>query len=431
MKAVGYIRVSTAEQAIHGFSLEAQRELLERYASEHDMSLVKIYADEGISASKQLHRRKAILQLLDDAERNQFDVILFKDLSRWSRNPSQFYAVQDRLDKANVSWIAVEQPNLETVTASGKLIVGIHISVAAHESAQLGERIRFVNDSRVKDGGVLGGDKSLPLGYKVGEIDGKKRVVIDEDLREAVQHAFKVYTKLQSVGAMQRALQEYGIYRTSQAIRHMLKQTMFKGEYRGVKGYCEPLISEEMWNEVQRIRERRTYTPPASKEGFVFSGLIRCTCGRTMVGYTAKKWHYYRCKGHADGLCENKHIVSELKLEKFMMDNIDEAVSKYKVLIHKKKKKNPAPARAKLERLNELYIEGRIDRKKYDEKVAEINKEIADSTERSESVRNAFPNGWREYYLNAPKTARNAAWKAVVDHIQVNEDQSFTIQFHP
>ena len=195
MRAVGYIRVSTVEQKMHGYSLEAQRELLERYADEHGMRIVEIYADEGKSASKELHKRKEILRLLEDAEAGKFDTILFKDLTRWSRNPAQFYAVQERLDKARVSWIAVEQPNLETVTASGKFAVGIHISVAAHESNQTSERIKFVNASRVQKGGVLTGSLFMPLGYAVGMVDGQKRVIIDESKKDMVNAMFDMYEK--------------------------------------------------------------------------------------------------------------------------------------------------------------------------------------------------------------------------------------------
>ena len=54
-----YIRVSTAEQMVHGKSLQAQQECLERYAQEHNMTVAGIYADEGKTARKELKKRKA------------------------------------------------------------------------------------------------------------------------------------------------------------------------------------------------------------------------------------------------------------------------------------------------------------------------------------------------------------------------------------
>ena len=53
-----YIRVSTSEQVVHGLSLEAQKEALTKYAKEKGYSIVDTYADEGITARKQLKNRK-------------------------------------------------------------------------------------------------------------------------------------------------------------------------------------------------------------------------------------------------------------------------------------------------------------------------------------------------------------------------------------
>ena len=75
-KCAGYVRVSTVEQ-IDGLSLQAQRDLITRYAKEHGMELVCIYADEGVSAAKSLEKRTGILNLVADAERGKFGVILF------------------------------------------------------------------------------------------------------------------------------------------------------------------------------------------------------------------------------------------------------------------------------------------------------------------------------------------------------------------
>ncbi len=63
-----YIRVSTAEQCMHGKSLEAQESYLQQYASDHNMIVVGVYADEGKTARKELKKRKAIHSLLEDVK---------------------------------------------------------------------------------------------------------------------------------------------------------------------------------------------------------------------------------------------------------------------------------------------------------------------------------------------------------------------------
>ena len=97
-----YIRVSTAEQMMHGKSLEAQREYLEAYAREHNMVVAGVYADEGKTARKELKKRKAIHALLEDVKAGKIDVIIFWRLDRWFRNLSDFYKVQDILDEYHV-----------------------------------------------------------------------------------------------------------------------------------------------------------------------------------------------------------------------------------------------------------------------------------------------------------------------------------------
>ena len=77
MNAALYIRVSSAEQ-VKGYSLEAQEDLLRRYASEHNMPVYQVYADEGKSANKSLHKRQALLRMVEDAEAKLFSIILFK-----------------------------------------------------------------------------------------------------------------------------------------------------------------------------------------------------------------------------------------------------------------------------------------------------------------------------------------------------------------
>ena len=68
-----YIRVSTSEQVVHGLSLEAQREALTKYAKEKGYSIVDVYADEGITARKQLKNRKELQRLLSDVKKDKID----------------------------------------------------------------------------------------------------------------------------------------------------------------------------------------------------------------------------------------------------------------------------------------------------------------------------------------------------------------------
>ena len=128
-----YCRVSTAEQAQRGYSIEAQESLLRSYAAQNGMVVYDLYADMGKSANKALSKRTELNRMLHDAELKKFDCILFKDITRWSRNSAQYYAVQDRLDKCGVYWLAVEQPYLETKTPTGRFQVTVMLGTAQLE----------------------------------------------------------------------------------------------------------------------------------------------------------------------------------------------------------------------------------------------------------------------------------------------------------
>lgn len=421
-KAVGYVRVSTQEQKMHGYSLIAQREVLQKYADEHDMELVHIYADEGISASKALHKRKGILQLLDAVEKGEGEVILFKDLSRWSRNEYQFYTVQDRLDKVHVPWIAVEQPNLETVTASGKLIVGIHISVAAHESAQIGERIKFVNESRVQKKLPLTG--RLPIGYKIGEIDGVKRVVKNDSDAELVAIAFDTFERTQCINQTMQELKNHGRMVWDKQLRVMLRNPIYKGTYHDVEDYCEPYIMAERWERIQNLLNHRHYTPPTENRYYIFSSLIQCKeCGRMMAGKTKTgNLTYYQCPKHGLHLCEHQKMIREDLIEQHLIALVNEAPQKQ--IVVKPKRKKHVNVKPKLERLKELYIDGDISKDEYMKRKADL-----ESLTVTEQLPPRLVSNWKELYDSATKQQKNVIWKSVIDRIIVDKDNNIDVHF--
>ena len=104
-----YVRVSTEEQALKGFSIEAQKAALEEYCKKNNMKIVDIYADEGISGAKPPLKRPALKRLLEDVESGKIDMILFTKLDRWFRSVKEYFKVQDVLDNNKVEWKAVQE----------------------------------------------------------------------------------------------------------------------------------------------------------------------------------------------------------------------------------------------------------------------------------------------------------------------------------
>ena len=128
-----YPRVSTEEQALHGYSLGAQEDHLVAFAKEHGYKIVGIYRDEGYSARKPAMKRKVMQRLIADVKAGKIDRILFIKLDRWFRNVREYHKIQAILEANNVTWQATME-DYNTNTADGRLKVNIMLSVTETRS---------------------------------------------------------------------------------------------------------------------------------------------------------------------------------------------------------------------------------------------------------------------------------------------------------
>jgi len=196
-----YIRVSTEEQALHGYSLEAQREALTRYAREHDYYIADYYTDEGASARKPFTKRREFMRMLNDVQADKLNLILILKLDRWFRSVRDYYKVQEILETHHVDWKTVLE-NYDTSTAAGRLHINIMLSVAQDEADRDSERIRFVFQDKLRRNEVIG---KIPRGYKV---ENKKMVPGDEKTVEMVRDIFRAFLELGSFYATTVYVQE-------------------------------------------------------------------------------------------------------------------------------------------------------------------------------------------------------------------------------
>ena len=76
-EVAAYVRVSTAEQKMHGLSIDSQKDKLREYADNHNMKIVDWYIDEGVSGRKPISKRPELQRMVQDAERGRFKRIIF------------------------------------------------------------------------------------------------------------------------------------------------------------------------------------------------------------------------------------------------------------------------------------------------------------------------------------------------------------------
>jgi DNA invertase Pin-like site-specific DNA recombinase len=138
VKVIGYVRVSTAEQAEHGYSLDAQDVKLRRYCELYDLELARIERDEGESAGTL--NRPALQRALADLRAGRVDALLVVKLDRLTRSIGDLAALLKRYFQKR-SLLSVEE-KIDTSTAGGRMMLNVLTSVAEWERDVIGERTR-------------------------------------------------------------------------------------------------------------------------------------------------------------------------------------------------------------------------------------------------------------------------------------------------
>ncbi len=162
MKAIGYIRVSTEEQAAHGISLDAQRAKIEAYALTKDLELVGIIEDAGKSA-KDL-KRPGVQQVLKKAHRKEIDAVIIVKLDRMFRCTVDALNTAQDFDRRGVALHSIHE-SLDTQSAMGKFFFTLTAALAEMERGLIGERTRAALARKKERGEKTGGH--VPYGYDV------------------------------------------------------------------------------------------------------------------------------------------------------------------------------------------------------------------------------------------------------------------------
>ncbi|MGB6864240.1 MAG: recombinase family protein, partial [Candidatus Aminicenantaceae bacterium] len=122
-KAIGYIRVSTEEQAREGISLEVQADRISALAKAKGWDLVEIIEDRGLSG-KNLER-DGIKQIISKCKEGEADIVIVYKVDRLTRKQKDlWHLLEDVFDKHDVGFISVSE-SFDTTTATGKAFLGM------------------------------------------------------------------------------------------------------------------------------------------------------------------------------------------------------------------------------------------------------------------------------------------------------------------
>lgn len=332
-RIVFYGRVSTEHEAQLS-ALENQMQWYDDQLERHnEWTLVDKYIDRGITGT-QAKKRPAFMQMIKDAEKGEFDLIVTREVCRFARNTVDTLEYTRKLKKKGIEVFFVED-NIWTFSGDGELRLTIMAAMAQEESRKVSERV-MAGQKISRDNGVLYGNGNI-LGYDLKRnigADGKwnpaeNTYVINPEQAETVRMIYdmclagdgylKIGKALTNLGRKDatgkvkwspskigRILHNYTYagYKcynksyTDDYLEHSRVKNLDKDSYIYVKGDWEPIVSEEKWHKVQALLEEKTKVVemavnsptrnigrPLSED--VWIRKLRCSCGSK---FRRNKW---------------------------------------------------------------------------------------------------------------------------------------------
>ena len=346
MKVATYCRVSTGKED-QANSFEAQKRYFQEYIQRNpDWELYEVYADEGLSGTS-TQKRVQFNRMMDDAMNGKFQLIVTKEVSRFSRNVLDTIAHTRELRAIGVGVLFVND-NINTMEADGEFLLTVMASMSQEESRKTSTRVVWGQTRQMEQGVVFGHSM---LGYDVK--DG--RITVNPEGAEIVRMIFHKYA-LEQIGTSQiaRELTAAG-YRTnkgstqwrSNTVVKILKNEKYVGDLVQKKSYTpdylnhekkrntgqvplirienhhEPIVSREIWELTQqRLRKNNKHKEGAvgHSNRHIFSGKIKCgECGSSFVarykklqdGTKIRRWNCGKAETQGKDACGVGRLVRD------------------------------------------------------------------------------------------------------------------------
>ena len=303
-----YKRVSTDEQAEHGFSLDAQEEKVTKYCSANGIRVLKVFS-EDYSAWKGFDRPAYNeLKTFLKANKGKVDGVLFTQWSRFSRDITESYNEIKRLREMGVQPNAIEQ-RIDFSIPENQYLLAIYLAAPQVENDRLSDRTKVGMNQALKQGRWLW---KAPFGYVNNKVT--KLIEIDEKAAPLVIEAFGIMEKgLLTAEEVRRRLQLNGMPLTKQAFLTMLQNKIYIGKIvvpafkdepeQIVNGLHKAIIDPETFEKVQYVMngKKKSYKGITKCTETPLVGLLYCPiCNRPMTGSGSKGnggvYHYYHCQ---------------------------------------------------------------------------------------------------------------------------------------
>ncbi|MDI6600227.1 MAG: recombinase family protein [Thermoanaerobacteraceae bacterium] len=433
-----YTRVSTEEQA-QGFSLEAQADDIKKYCELHKIHIAGEYCDAGITGTS-IDKRESFKQMLRDIKthKDNIDAVIIWKLSRISRNMMDLVDIVRYFEEHNIVIISITD-RIDTSGVMGKFFFYLVGAFAEMERENIVLQAKNGMKKRAEEGKWNGG--SPPLGY---DYYNDRELVVNEKEAKTVRLIFDLYSNKgwgysRICQFLNRNLDQYATKNHKSWSYATVKQVLDNPTYAGyirwgkqqnwskerrkgttkeyvlVKGKHEPIISEELWQRTQELRQGKKAPEKLKNMHYLLSGLAKCPqYGASMISQRtqrtrksdgAKFWYrFYGCSQWANkkAICKPNLVKADL-LEQQVLERIRtfarnprlpellaERLGKAEDIAELEKKlKSMEKKVAKLKNDEDKYYDFLIDpeklkilkEEKIQEKIRQINSEMEQLTE--------------------------------------------------
>lgn len=490
MNIAAYCRVSTDKEDQLN-SLETQKEFFAEYTDRTGDTLVRLYADEGISGTK-IKNRKEFLRMMEDAERGLFEMVVVKDISRFARNTVDLLQNVRKLKALGIE----TQFLTANMTSMGnsEFVLTIFGALAQEESANMSKRVKFGKKMNAEKGRV----PNIVFGYDK-TIGDYFNLTVNEQEAAVVRQIYQWYLE-EGYGAakISNMLNERGIKTkrnckwSQNGICRILTNELYTGKIingkqevadfltgkRMDKDETEWMVSErpdlriiddEAFEKAQEIMKARYnafhMTRERQSNKHLFSTLIKCKeCGwsfrRSVRTYknTYVKWVCSGRNGHGADSCPNATTVEEDELIEVLQEYFADILKQKKRVIsyvvgefqrvYKAKDENleyEKELTAQLTKLQkarqkymDMYTDDLISREELNEKIGGMRKEIerlenelkmvSYHLTKGEQLEAVLNNTFREIEdIVDVRQMTNAQLKRIIKKIEVDKDGNVDI----